>query len=448
MKTATKERNDPERVRFADRALNESYEKVIHPSGLTVYVFPKRLTTQYALLATRYGSVDEDFYVAGENGDDGHAMHLPAGVAHFLEHKMFENEDGVDSAQRFSALGADANAYTTTNRTVYLFGCTENFDASLAELIRFVTHPYFPAESVEREKGIIAQEIKMYDDDPYERSFMELMNCLYEKNPVKINICGTVESIGKITPEMLYRSHRIFYHPSNMALVVCGDVTTEQVLAVVDKELSATPSRRIVRGVCDEPPEVYMPRADVKMPVSKPIFLIGFKDEGWRLDDAERLRRDAGMSILNEMLFSRAGRLYNALFESGKISPGLSYGYSVSSTFSFNSVGGEAEDPEAVLEDILAELARVRREGLSREDFERSRRVMLAEHVKNFDSTAEIANDLLSFAFDGGEIFTYGHLLSEVSFEDVTELLHTSMAPERVAMAVVHPADAAEDKEE
>ena len=186
---------------FRSDRLAEAYTCYHHPSGLDIYIFPKNMTTTYAMLGTRFGSVDRSFRLVGAEG--GTSVEVPAGVAHFLEHKMFSNEDGVDSFERFSAYGADANAYTAHNRTVYLFGCTENFEQSLTELLRFVTHPYFTEDSVKKERGIIAQEIKMYDDDAYERCFSELLRCLYHAHPVRENICGTVRSIRQITAKTL-----------------------------------------------------------------------------------------------------------------------------------------------------------------------------------------------------------------------------------------------------
>ena len=422
---------------FESDRLQETYDLYHHPSGLDIYIFPKRMTTTYAMFGTRFGSVDREFHLASDS--DGQTVHVPAGVAHFLEHKMFSNEDGIDSFERFSAYGADANAYTAHNRTVYLFGCTENFAESLTELLRFVTHPYFTEESVKKERGIIAQEIKMYDDDAYERCFTELLRCLYHVHPIRENICGTVRSIGQITPETLMDCYRVFYNLSNMALVICGDVSADEILAIADRELPTEDPVRIVRSLPDEPDTVFRPRFSMPMQVAKQIFNIGFKDTGHRLSAMERQRREAIMSILNEMLFSRSGELFNSLFESGKISPGFSYGYSMSDTFSFNSLAGEADDPDAVLAEILAYIEEKKKTGLDPKTFARCRRVMCAEYVKDFDSTEEIAGDLLGYVFDEGEMFTYGELLRRVTPEDTERLLHEVFDPERVCMAVITP---------
>lgn len=423
--------------RFESERLQEKYDLYHHPSGLDIYIFPKQMTTTYAMFATRFGSVDRDFRLADD--PNAETVHVPAGVAHFLEHKMFDNEDGVDSFERFSAYGADANAYTAHNRTVYLFGCTENFDESLTELLRFVTRPYFTEDSVAKEQGIIAQEIKMYDDDPYERCFTELLRCLYHVHPVRENICGTVKSIREITAQTLMDCYRVFYNLSNMALVICGNVNADDILAIADRELPPQPRVQIVRTMPEEPNTICRSRFEMAMQVAKPIFNIGFKDVGHLLPPLERQRREAEMSILNEMLFSRSGELFNSLFESGKISPGFSYGYSMSDSFSFNSLSGEAENPEAVLREILDYIEDKKRTGLDAPTFARCKRVMCAEYIKDFDSTEEIAGDLLGYVFDDGEMFAYGELLSRVTQADAERLLREVFDPTNVCMAVIVP---------
>ena len=258
---------------FSSELLREKYDLIEHESGLSIYVFPKKLTSTYALFATKYGSIDNAFV---ENGTE---ITVPDGIAHFLEHKLFENEDGSDSFSRFSALGADANAYTSYQRTAYLFSCTENFEESLEELLRFVTTPHFTEASVKKEQGIIAEEIRMYEDSPWDRCQRLLLCALYHHHPVKKNICGSIKSIGEITPELLYRCHRAFYHPSNMALIVCGDVNAKQVTSIVDRVLPKKEKPHTLERILPkEPPTVAKKRMDCRMQVSKPLFYIGVKD--------------------------------------------------------------------------------------------------------------------------------------------------------------------------
>ena len=208
-------------VTYKSDLLREEYTKFSHPSGLDIYVFPKKLSTTYAIFGAKYGSIHNRFKLDGESD----WTVVPDGIAHFLEHKLFACPDGTDAFERFSEYGADANAYTSFNKTCYLFSCTDRFEESLGELLDFVTHPYFTEESVNSEIGIISEEIKMYDDNPSDRCFYGMLEGMYKSNSVRRNICGTKKSISRITPELLYSCYNTFYQLSNMALVVCGDVS-------------------------------------------------------------------------------------------------------------------------------------------------------------------------------------------------------------------------------
>ena len=241
-----------EKIKFhtiENKIINEKYKKYYHASGLDVYIFPKKMSTVYALLGVKYGSLYSNFKI----GED--LINVPDGVAHFLEHKLFTNEDGSDSFERFSIYGADANAYTSFNRTAYLFSCTDNFVPSLKELLYFVTHPYFTEESVASEMGIIAEEIKMYDDSPSDRCYYGMLEGMYRDNGIKKNICGTVESISKITPDILYTCYKNFYRPSNMILIVCGDVDEKEIINIVNEntvfDVLAKCRIRIIGILCD-----------------------------------------------------------------------------------------------------------------------------------------------------------------------------------------------------
>lgn len=422
------------RTEFSSALLCEKYDLIQHESGLSVYIFPKKLTSSYALFATRYGSIDNAF------AEDGTEVRVPDGIAHFLEHKLFENEDGSDSFARFSALGADANAYTSYGRTAYLFSCTEHFEESLEELLTFVTRPYFTEASVKKEQGIIAEEIRMYEDSPWDRCQRLLLGALYHNHPVRKNICGSIKSIGEITPELLYRCHRVFYHPSNMALIVCGDVTAEQVLSVVDSVIpqKATP-HSLKRLIPKEPPTVAKERVECRMQVSKPLFYIGIKDPVIPTDPQERLWRDAAMTLLDEILFSRSGELYNALFEEGIITPAFFGDYSSSDSFAYHCISGESDDPEAVLVRIKEYIAEVAKKGIDREVFERCRRVLYSDELRAYDSTEEIANRLLSFVFDDAEMFSYPALLQSITQEELEALLRDAFRDEYFAISIVYP---------
>lgn len=420
--------------------LQEHYFYGEHPSGLPVYVFPKQLTSTYAILAVRYGSADSSFRQAG----DTQWTTVPDGVAHFLEHKLFDNPDGSDSFTRFSELGADANAYTTCNRTAYLFSCTDRFEESLSELISFVTTPYFTPQTVQKEQGIIAEEIRMYRDSPWDRCFQNLMEGLYQANPIRKNICGSVSSIAKITDRMLYDCYRSFYRLPNMVLAVCGNVTPEQVMRVADGILPQEKQAfSIERKAVHEPPEAYKSLREARMQVSKPIFSIGIKDSDIPADSAARARRDAAMSILEEILFSRSGSFYSNLFEEGLLTASYSYGYSITDCVAFHTLSGESDRPQEVRQRLRHYLEQIAREGIPREDFERCRRVLYADELRSYDSTEEIANNLLTFVLDGTDLFNYPVLLQSIRYEELAPLLQSMLRENADCLSVILPLEEA-----
>ncbi len=422
-------------TRFHNDRLRETYTRIRHKSGLTIYVFPKKLTTAYAILATRYGSADTRFRLDG----DPAFTDVPDGVAHFLEHKMFANEDGVDSFEKFSAFGADANAYTSHDRTAYLFSCTAKFRESLTELLTYVTHPYFTPESVAKEQGIIAEEIHMGDDNPSARRYYQLLEALYHSPRIYTHICGTTDSIAKITDQTLYDCYRVFYNLSNMALVVCGDVTVEEVVSIADEVLPVQTPVSIIRDIPEEPTEIHKKKITSEMTIAQPIFAIGIKDNPFSLSPEARIHREAAFSILCEMLFNQSSALYNSLYEEGLLAGGLGFGYDVTEVYAFVGLSGTSPDPDEVLNRILDAVNRAKKEGLSRESFIRCKRVMYADFVKNFDSTPDIADLMLDYLFAGIEPLSYADSLDAVTFEEVEALLAEAFSPAAFVMSVVYP---------
>ncbi len=426
-----------EKTEFSSEFLGEHYCRVRHPSGLSVYVFPKRMSTSYALLATRYGAADNCFCFEGEK----EFVRLPAGVAHFLEHKLFDNPDGSDAIMRLSALGADANAYTDYDRTAYLFSATDHVYEALAELIGFVTNPYFTEETVKKEQGIIAEEIRMYEDHPGDRCFRGMLTGLYENAELRENICGTEQSIAAITPEILYRAYHTFYRPSNMVLIVTGDVTEEGVMEVCDRVLPKTEPdrRRILREPAREPARAFRKRTEYRMQTGKTQFCLAMKDPVTGLSPGERFARTTAVSLLDDMLFSMAEPFYNRLFEAGLVSPLWSYGYNTYGTYAFNGISGEADDPDRVLEEWHRYLGEVRRDGLSPESFLRNQRASVAEFIKLFDSTEDIGEALLQSALDGVDLFRNMDAVESVTMEELNALLDTLFREEYETLSVVRP---------
>lgn len=420
-----------------NKQIGEKYYKINHKSELEIYVIPKELTTGYALFGTRYGSADNCFKVNGET----EYTHVPDGIAHFLEHKMFENEDGVDTFVRYAQTGASANAYTSFTKTAYLFSCTENFTESLEILLDFVTHPYFTPETVSKEQGIIGQEIRMYDDNPGWALMMGLLRSMYKNNTVRVDVAGTVESISKITADLLYKCYNTFYNLRNMSLCVCGNITPEEVIAVADKMLKEAPAIEIDSISGEEEPEVYQSRFSVKMQVSKPQFAIGIKDIAISADPVERMKKSAAISILCEMLFSRSGVFFNELYDKQLIGSGLGYDADHNKRFSYIMLSGESVDPEAVYARFVSYMNEVKATGVSDEAFERAKRVVYAQLVKSFDSTEEIANNFLTYIFDDSDMLDYSDTIASVTKEDVTKLIADLFKEDHYTLATVLPLD-------
>ena len=413
--------------------LGEKYYFARHKSGLSIYVLPKQMSITYAALAVNYGSIDN---ITNDKGD----KLLPGGIAHFLEHKLFANEDGSDSFERFSALGADANAYTAYNRTVYLFSCTDRFEPALTELLDFVTHPHFTDESVDKEQGIIAEEIRMCMDDPYDRCYRNMLRGLYRTHAIREDICGSESSIATITPEILYKAYQSYYTLSNMALVICGDVCAESVWEIVDNCLQTFEEGSLPRRCTEsEPASVASSKMMAKGQVAKPIFSIGVKDVAVPASSEARIWRDAAMEILCEMLFSDTGELYNGLLDAGLISPEFSSGYDRTRDVGFWRLASESDEPERVLEEVQSFLARVRSEGLSKEEFEHCKRIIFAEYIKGFDSTEEISENFLAFVLEDADLFDYAEVLRGVTFESVQAIFDSFFDPARFTLSVVRP---------
>ncbi|MBE3577511.1 MAG: insulinase family protein [Limnochordales bacterium] len=407
-------------------------------NGCQLFVWPKPgFTKKFAVFSTYYGSIDSHFIPPGQS----EVVHVPDGIAHFLEHKMFEEEDG-SVFDRFSRLGASANAYTNYTNTTYLFSCTDHFEENLKILIDFVLHPYFTDENVEKEKGIIAQELQMYRDIPEQRVYRNLLEALYHVNPVRLEIGGTVESIQKITKELLYTCYNTFYHPSNMVLVAVGDIDPEATLDLAEREIMARrPSfQGEIRRVYPEEPEgVNEKRREERLAAARPIFYLGFKDPATGKSGEELVGRELAMDFLLHLLFGPSSDLYTQLYEEGLINDEFGSMYSAAPSYAYAIVGGETPDPGRLEARLWEGIEKQRREGISAEDLERVRRRFLGQTCIRFDSVEFIANAFSSLYFRGVNLLTYIDLIHEVKQEQVAELLQTVLTPERAAVSIVWP---------
>ncbi|WP_131006541.1 EF-P 5-aminopentanol modification-associated protein YfmH, partial [Clostridioides difficile] len=371
------------------------YEKL--QNGLDVYFMPKRgFMKKYAILATNYGSNDLEFVPIGEDKK----IRVNEGIAHFLEHKMFEQPDGGDAFDKFSKLGVNANAFTNFTMTAYLFSATENFYESLEHLIDYVQTPYFTDENVEKEKGIIAQEIKMYNDDPDWNVYFNCLKAMYVNYPARIDIAGTVDSIYKITKEELYKCYNTFYNPGNMALFVVGDLDVEKVIDVTKKSNNYKVdklSKSIERFYPEEPEGVKEKEVIEKFPISMPMFNIGFKDSNVGLKGKELLRKEIVTDILVGMLFKKGSKLYEDLYMQGLINENFGAGFSSQVDYAFSIIAGDSKEPKKVKEIILDYIEKSKKEGLSKEEFERTKKKKIGSFIKCFDSINFIGNSFISY---------------------------------------------------
>ena len=415
--------------------IKERYFSFTHKSGLRVYVYPKKLSSSYALFATQYGSLENKF----KTENDADYTTVPAGIAHFLEHKMFENADGVDTFERFGKTGASANAFTSFDRTAYLFSSTDNFYPSLEILLDFVTHPYFTKETVAKEQGIIAQEIQMYEDNPETRVYYELMRALYKKHDVRIEIAGSVSSIKEITAELLYKCYNTFYNLHNMALCVCGDVEVDKVAAILDRILRDAPTERILRQYAEEDAAVCKPYAEISMEVSRPLFAIGVKDVAIPKDPRAFLKKDYGMRILNEMLFSSSTDFYCDLYQKGILNNKFSCEYDSSPSFAYQYYSGETDDPAAFFAMFKEYIRSAQATHLDEDAFLRAKRVVYAEFVRLFDSTEDIANELICNVFADTELLDNVDIIDSIDLAYVESLLVDAFREEYYALSVVKP---------
>mgnify|MGYP000014796989 FL=1 len=420
---------------YTSDKLRERYFGFTHKSGLRVYVFPKKMSASYALFATRYGSLENSFKLATDAG----FTTVPAGIAHFLEHKMFENEDGTDTFERFGKTGANANAFTSFDKTAYLFSSTDNFYPSLEILLDFVTHPYFTPETVQKEQGIIAQEIRMYEDNPDTRLYYETLRAMYEKNDVRIEIAGTVESISEITADLLYKCYYTFYNLHNMVLCVCGDVDADRVRHVLDKVLTEAPRQEIVRRYYEEKKTVFKPRTEMHMQVARPQFAIGVKDGDIPSDPLAFAKKDFGMKILNEILFGSSTAFYNDMYERGILNSKFACEYDSAKTFAYDYISGETDDPDAFFAAFKQYIEDCKQKPIDEDAFLRAKRSVYADFVRLFDSTEDIASELVFNALLDVDLFDNIGVIDAIDASYVEKLLHDCFCEAYFSLSIVSP---------
>jgi len=398
-----------------DSLLGEEVGAATLPCGLRIRVHRKEgYRKKFALLSADYGSVDSRFV----DRATGRTVEMPDGVAHFLEHKLFEQEHG-DAFEVFSRQGASANAATSFRTTSFFFTCSSDFRANLRTLLRVVRRPHFTDRAIEKEMGIIAQEIRMYEDSPDWRCFMHLVQGLFVRHPVRTDITGTVESIRKIDRETLLTCHRNFYEPGNLCLVVSGDVDVEEVVAIAQREMRGRDGGAAVRVPRPEPRGVSRRFYSEEHALKRAKLALGFKDRAVPLTGDALQRRDLLTGLLLSLMFGSSSETWLRLYERGDIDDTFYTSYAGEEDFGFVTLGGESDDPEAMRRVVLREVRRFGREGFSTEDFGRVVHKTMGRFVRSLDSQESVAFMLMSGTFRGVDPFRYPLLLRSVTVDDV-----------------------------
>ncbi len=406
-------------------------------NGIKVFFMPKKgYTKKYAVFSTNYGSIDNSFVPVGES----QAIEVPEGIAHFLEHKLFEEEEN-NIFESFSCLGAQVNAYTNFNQTSYLFYTSENFYEGLGLLINFVQNPYLTDENVEKEKGIIGQEIVMYEDNPNWKVYFNLLRAMYHNHPIRIDIAGTVESINTIDKELLYKTYKTFYNPSNMVLFVIGDLSFEEIMETVNtSERKFEKSTEDIERIFPQEPEgIKEKMVEEQMSTSMPLFYMGFKDLDIGYKGKDLIKKDVVTNIILDMLFGESSEFYNQLYEEGLIDRSFGSFFTSKENYGHSLLVGQSNDIELLFKKIINQIEQPLDELLKEEDFLRIKRNELGNFILGMNSIEFIANNFTDLYFSEFMITDYLELLKEITFEDIKSRFASHFREENLALSIIRP---------
>lgn len=411
--------------------LDEGYYAIDHKSGLKIYVYPKaEYTSINAVFGTKYGSIDTRF----KRSDRDDFNEIPAGTAHFLEHKLFESEE-LDAFQRYAKTGASANAYTSFDRTCYYFTCTGNFKDNFEILLDFVRNPYFTEETVRKEQGIIGQEIDMYKDSPEWECLFNLLGAMYHNHPVKIDIAGTKESIAQISADMLFSCYDTFYNLSNMALAVAGNTTPEEVLEIADRMLVKAEPVTVERAFEKEPENIVTNYVEEHLPVATPVFCFGYKEtiEG----EENTLEEELAMSLIMDVAAGQMSPFYKELLDEGLVNNTFYTEFFNGHNYAVSMFSGESSDPRALARKINARFAELKKTLITEEEFEIVRKKQYGKTVRAFSDIDTLANGLIISHFENEELFAEFKVIKEMKLSFVNELLQKSFDESKAVLSVV-----------
>ena len=401
-------------------------------NGLKVIVIPKRTQKKYIIWGVNYGSIDNHFLV------DGQEIIHPDGIAHYMEHKMFEQEKGPNSLDVLSAMGVNANACTTNNHTAYLYeDSSGKFYEALDEFMDYVQHPYFTDENVEKERGIIEQEIMMYDDYPDWKLYMNTLKAMYHKNSINIDIAGSKESIAEITKEKLYEANDAFYRPDKMVIVICGDFEPNQIIEEIKKRMVLKNSNKVVKRIYSEEPEtIVKPRIEDEMNISMPLFMIGFKD----VKKAEnQMKKDLALDIIFNILIGDSSELYQNLYKEGLLQTQPSFIYENTENYSHALIEGQSEKYDEVVKRIDEEIEQLKVKGITDEEFNRIKKKQYGEFVKSYNNADHIATSFLQNYFKGINPLDYFEEFEGLNKEYTMQILNDVFNQEKQVVSIIKP---------
>lgn len=398
-------------------------------NGMRIIIIPKENTEKkYIIWGTKFGSIDNHFI----EPTTGNEIQVPDGVAHYLEHKMFEQENGVDSLYKLMSLGLDANAYTTNDHTAYLFGGTSKFYEGLDELMDYVQHPYFTDENVEKERGIIGQEIGRYDDEPSWKLYVNMMDCLYTNNPVKLDITGTVESISKITKETLYSCYNTFYHPSNMVMCISGNFEPEKLVEEIKKRLLPKEKIGEIKRIYPQyENKINKKLKEQKMDVNMPLFMIGYRDI---LENENIIKKQIAVEIILSSLIGKSSEVYQKMYNEGLLMSPLGLDYEFSKEYSHILISGMSDDPKMVNEKVTETLEN---KSISEEDFNRSKKALYGEYISEYNDVEDIGRIFLHDSIKGINSLDYIEEFKKIDINYVRKIQKDIFKPNMTALSIV-----------
>lgn len=420
---------------ITSKLTNDKCIHVKHDSGLDIYISEmKGFSSVYALFGTKYGSINTMF----RTSEDTEYTTVPEGIAHFLEHKLFENEEcGV--FELYAQTGARGNAFTSFDKTCYLFSCSKNYTDNLRILLDFVQKPYFTKENVEKEQGIIGQEIQMTNDQPEWRLFFNLLKSMYHNHPVKIDIAGTIESISEINADLLYKCYNTFYNLNNMVLSIAGNISADEVLAICDELLKSCKDNGLETIFPDEPESIVKSEIIEYQPVGNTIFEMGYKCRPIK-DSTICMRKSITASIAVALITSKSNDMYKTLTENGIINNSFGGETFIGDGFFSVIFSGESPEPYRVREAIKNEISRIIKEGICEKEFMRIKKSLYGELIRKMNNVSSVANLMINNHFMGIKPFDIIDTFSDITIDDVYNFMKTELDPDKLVLSIIEKA--------